>query len=84
MQERHISFEQSTDVMAFRVITDTTEPTATARSGVMHQPLARWCRAGSRITFPRPSATAIPAPSTPPSSTADQRPDRECSCVPRD
>lgn len=36
MQERHISFEQLTDVMAFRVITDTTEDCYRAL-GVIHQ-----------------------------------------------
>ena len=36
MQERHISFEQLTDVMAFRVITETTEDCYRAL-GVIHQ-----------------------------------------------
>ncbi|CAN5289062.1 bifunctional (p)ppGpp synthetase/guanosine-3',5'-bis(diphosphate) 3'-pyrophosphohydrolase [soil metagenome] len=36
MQERHISFEQLTDVMAFRVITDTTEDCYRAL-GIIHQ-----------------------------------------------
>jgi len=36
MQERHISFEQLTDVMAFRVITDSTEDCYRAL-GVIHQ-----------------------------------------------
>ncbi|MFC4592686.1 RelA/SpoT family protein [Sphingobium tyrosinilyticum] len=36
MQERHISFEQLTDVMAFRVITETTEDCYLAL-GVIHQ-----------------------------------------------
>ena len=31
MAERHVSFEQLTDIMAFRVIVADTEPTATAR-----------------------------------------------------
>jgi guanosine-3',5'-bis(diphosphate) 3'-pyrophosphohydrolase len=38
MQERHISFEQLTDVMAFRVITDSTEDCYRAL-GIIHQTL---------------------------------------------
>jgi guanosine-3',5'-bis(diphosphate) 3'-pyrophosphohydrolase len=39
MQERHISFEQLTDIMAFRVIVPT-EANATRRSGMIHRKLA--------------------------------------------
>jgi GTP pyrophosphokinase len=36
MAERHVSFEQITDIMAFRVLTDTVED-CYAALGVLHQ-----------------------------------------------
>ena len=63
MAERHISFEQLSDIMAFRV--DRAD-----RRGLLPRARAsstgagRWCRGGSRITSRPPSATAI-ARSTP-------------------
>ncbi len=56
-RERHISFEQLSDIMAFRVITDSTDDCYRALASSTSA--TRWSPAASRITSRRPSATAI-------------------------
>ena len=55
MQERHVSFEQLTDIMAFRVITDNSAECYVHWASCMKN--GKWCRAGSRIIFQRQSET---------------------------
>ena len=66
MAERHISFEQLSDVMAFRIIVD--DVTDCYRALGRSTAAGRWSPAASRIISRRPSATAI-ARCTRPSST---------------
>ena len=67
MAERHISFEQLSDVMAFRIIVDDVGDCYRAL-GPDPPAAGRWSRAASRITSRPPSATAT-ARCTPRSST---------------
>jgi GTP pyrophosphokinase len=59
MAERHVSFEQITDIMAFRVLVDDVGECYKAL-GVLHQTW-QMIRGGSRTISPRPRSTATRA-----------------------
>jgi hypothetical protein len=85
MAERHVSFEQLSDVMAFRVTVDSVDECYRAL-GLVHQ---RWPMVPGRFKdfISTPEAQRLPIPSTPPSSTTSRCGSRSRSaprrCTPR-